>query len=176
MPLDATKLEIGPANVYLDEGSGDVLLGYMGEDLTVHMVTTAAPLTGAQKGDVPLDKVVTGGSFRVTVPFKEISLETLARAYPNSVLTADKSRIDFKPRVGLSLRSLGKKLTIKKIVGGVESALKKDILIIPEATAVDAEVTFTYHPTTQRVINASFEAWPDDVTGRWGYMGDELGS
>ncbi len=176
MALDATKLEVGPANVYLEENGEDVLLGFLGEDLTVNMATEATALTGAQTGTVPQDKVVTGGSFRVTVPLKEISLENLARSFPNCLITGDKSRIDFKPRVGLSLRSLAKKLTIKKIVGGVESALKKDILIIPEASPVDAEVAYTYHPTTQRVINATFEAWPQAADNRWAYMGDELGS
>jgi hypothetical protein len=176
MPLDATKLEIGPANVYLEEDGADVLLGYMGDDLTLHMTTTAAELTGAQTGTVPQNKIITGGSFRVTVPLKEISLENFARAFPNSTLTGDKTRVDFLPRVGLSLRDLAKKMTIKKIIGGVESASKADILIIPEASPVDAEITFTYSPTAQRIINATFEAWPDETTGRWAYMGDELGS
>ncbi len=176
MTLDATKLEVGPANVYLEESSVEVLLGYLGEDLSVAMATTASPLTGAQKGETPLDKVVSGGSFKVTVPFKEISLENFARAFPNSTLTGDKARVDFLPRVGLSMRSLAKKMTIKKILGGVESALAKDHLVIPLASPVDAEVSFTYSPTAQRVIKATFEAWPDDVTGRWAYMGDELSS
>jgi len=176
MALDATKLEVGPANVYLDE-TGDQLLGYMGDDLTVTMGTEAVALTGAQKGTSPLDKVVTGGSFKVSVPFKEISLQNFARAFPNCQLVGTSpQRVDFVNRVGLSLRSLAKKLTIKKIIGGVESTNKKDILIIPLASPVDAEVSVTYSPTEQRVINASFEAWPDDTTGRWAYMGDELAS
>ncbi len=176
MTYDATKLEVGPANVYLEEGGQDVLLGFLGDDLTVTMATTSTELTGAQTGDVPQDEVVSGGKFQVTVPLKEISLENLARAFPNCTITGDKSRVDFKPRVGLSLRSIAKKLTIKKLVGGVESALKKDWLIIPEASPVAGEVTFTYHPTTQRVINATFKAWPQGADNRWAYMGDELGS
>ena len=176
---DSTKLEVGPCNVYLYEGAQDVDLGYMGDALVVAMSTEAVPLTGAQKGTVPLDKVVTGGSFRVTVPFKEIKPKNFSRAFPNAVFVGTEGaveRVDFKPRVGLSLRAQAKKLTLKKIIGGVESTSKSDHIVIPLASAVDAEVSVTFSPTEQRVINATFEAWPDDATGRWAYMGDELAS
>ena len=76
----------------------------------------------------------------------------------------------------MSLRSLAKKLTLKKIVGGVESALVKDHLIIPEASPVEGELSVAFTPTDQRVLAATFEAWPDDTTGRWAFFGDELAS
>lgn len=177
MALDAQKLEVGPANVYLEEESVDVLLGFMGDDLSVQMSTEAVALTGAQTGTVPQDKVITGGTFTITVPFKEISLENFARAFPNSDLSAGGTRVDFKPKVGQSMRALAKKLTLKKIIGGVESALTKDHLVIPYASPSDAEVTVTFSPTEQRIVNATFEAWPDAANGnRWAFMGDELGS
>jgi len=176
MTLDARNLEVGPANVYLEESGVDVLLGYLGEDLTLEMASTASPLTGAQKGETPLDKVISGGSFKLTVPFKEITLENFSRAFPNSTLTGDKARVDFLPRVGLSMRSLAKKLTLKKIIGGVESTQAKDHLVILEASPVDGSVSIVFSPTGQRVIKATFEGWPDDETGRWAFMGDELSS
>jgi hypothetical protein len=92
-----------------------------------------------------LDKILTGGSVRVTVEFKEMTLQNFARAYPHAVLTSDSGRVDFTNRVGLSLRSLAKKLTLKKIVGGVESALVKDHLIVPEASPVEGELSVV-HP------------------------------
>lgn len=169
MPLDATLLEVGPANVYFE----GVLLGFMGEDLAVTIATSATPLTGAQTGDIPQDKVVSGGSFRVTVPFKEISLANISKAIPNAVLVTagTTGRIDFKSRVGQSLRTLARELKIIKFRDGVESVLGKDRLVIPLASPVDAEVVIPFSPTTQRVIVATFEAWPD-VNGRWAFMGD----
>ena len=59
---------------------------------------------------------------------------------------------------------------------GVESALVKDHLIIPEASPVEGELSVAFTPTDQRVLAATFEAWPDDTTGRWAFFGDELAS
>lgn len=172
MPLDATLLEVGPANVYWD----GVLLGYMGEELAVTVATEATPLTGAQTGTIPQDKVISGGSFRITVPFKEISLENFARAIPSAVLLTGATsgkRLEFRARVGQSLRALAKPMQIRKIVGGVESTATRDHLTIPLASPVDAEVTIPFHPTEQRVIVATFEAWPDPTqNNRWAYWGD----
>lgn len=172
MPLNSALLEVGPANVYYD----GVLLGFMGEELAVTIATEATPLTGAQTGTIPQDKVVSGGSFRITVPFKEISLENFARAIPNAVLITGATsgqRLEFRSRVGQSLRALAKPLQIKKILGGVESTQTRDHLTIPLASPVDGEVTIPFHPTEQRVITATFEAWPDpNQNHRWAYWGD----
>ncbi len=175
MPPDSGNLELGPCNIYLEEQALDQNVGYLG-NVTLNLASEASPLTGAQKGTSPLDKILTGGSVRLTVEFKEMTLKNFARAYPHAVLVGDSGRVDFTNRVGLSLRSLAKKLTLKKIVGGVESALVKDHLIIPEASPVEGELSVAFTPTDQRVLAATFEAWPDDVTGRWGFLGDELAS
>jgi len=172
---DSANLELGPCNIYLEESAVDVNVGYLG-NVTVKLAAEASPLTGAQKGTSPLDKILTGGGVQVTVEFKEMTLANFARAYPHAVLTGDGDRVDFTNRVGLSMRSLAKQLTLKKIVGGVESALAKDILIIPEASPVEGEITVSFTPTDQRILAATFEAWPNDTTGRWAYMGDELAS
>ena len=169
-------LEVGPANVYVQEGEVNIGLGFMGDTLAVNMGTTASDLTGAQTGDVPQDSVVSGGHFRIVVPFKEISMENMNRAFANCVLNASKQRVDFMPRLGLSLRSIAKRMTIKKLVGGVESLLPKDWFIIYLAAPATGDVNFPFHPTQQREILANFIAFPDRVTGRWSFMGDELSS
>lgn len=172
---DSSNLELGPCNIYLEESGQDVNVGYLG-NVTLKLGADVAPLTGAQKGTSPLDKILTGGSVQVTVEFKELTLANYARAFPGAVLTGDGDRVDFINRVGLSLRSLAKQLTLKKIIGGVESALSKDWLVIPEASPVEGDRTVTFEPATQRILSATFEAWPNDTTGRWGYFGDELAS
>ena len=172
---ESDNLELGPCTVYIEEDGQDASVGIIG-DVTVNMGAGASPLTGAHMGDVALNKVITGGHFRFTVQFKEITLENFARAFPNCVLTGDGDRVDFMPRVGLSLRSIAKKMTIKQIVGGVETTDDAKILIIPEASPVEGEITLGYTATEQRVLAATFEAWPDDTTSRWSYIGDELAS
>lgn len=178
--LDPLQLEVGPANVFLfNPVSGDdELLGFMGDDMTITVATEAVPLTGAQTGNVPQDKVVIGGSFQITIPFKEITIEKLAQGIPNSDLfILGGTKVEFRPKVGLSMRGTAVKMTIKKLIGGVESTLPEDIFVIPLAAAVDAEVTIPFSPTEQRVINATFEAWPDPAFGnRWAFVGDEFAS
>lgn len=171
MPLDANLLEAGPANVYFD---GE-LLGYMGDQLAVAIETNVVPLTGAQAGVSPINKVVSGGRVSVTVPLKEMSLSHIASGVLNAVLTTGATsgeRLDIKNRVGLLARSLAKELLIKKIIGGNESALPKDWIVIPEASPAESQVSIPFSPTEQRVVTVTFEAWPDETTGVWAYMGD----
>jgi hypothetical protein len=171
----SANLELGPCNIYLTELASPVEIGYLGK-VTVKLGSSASPLTASQKGTSPIDKIMTGGSVSVAVEFKEMTLTNFARAYPLAVLTAGKTRVDFICRAGLSLRSLAKKLVLKKIVGGTESALPKDWLTIPEASPAEGDLSIEYDETTQRVLAATFDAWPNDTTGRWAFFGDELGS
>lgn len=177
---DPANLELGPANAFVrDPISGDdLILGFMGEDMSITISTEAAPLTGAQRGNVPLDKVIIGGFFRIVLPLKEISLENLARGIPNAELfTVGGTKVEFRPRVGQSLRALATRLTIVKIIGGIQSTLPEDTFIIPLAAAVDAEVVLPFSPVEQRVILATFEAFTDEsLGGRWAFVGDELAS
>lgn len=172
---DSSNLELGPCNIYLTESNVAVNVGYLG-NVTVKLSTQASPLTAAQRGTSPVDKVLSGGGAQLTIEFKELTLANYARAFPGAVLTGDGKRVDFINRVGLSLRSIAKKLTLKKITGGTESALSKDWLIVPEASPVEGDLSVVFEPATQRVLAATFEAWPNDTTGRFAYFGDELAS
>lgn len=177
---DPSFLEVGPANVFLRNPTtlDDEILGFMGEDMALTISTEAVELTGAQRGTVPLDKVITGGFFRVTIPFKEITLENFQLGIPNSeIFTTGGTKVEFRPRVGQSLRALARRMTIIKIIGGVQSTLAEDTFIIPLASPVDAEVSFPFSPTEQRIINATFEAFTDEsLGGRWAFVGDEFAS
>lgn len=169
------NLELGPCVIYLEEDGQDVDTGYLGT-VTVEPSSSASPLTASRKGTSAIDKILTGGDFNIKIEFKEMSLANYARAYPHAVLTQDGGRVDFVNRVGLSLRSLAKKLTLKKLVGEVESTDPRDWLIVPEASPVEGNLSVVYDASTQRVLAATFQAWPDDTTNRWGYMGDETAS
>lgn len=151
--------------------------GFVDVDTAWRARTEAVPLTAAQFGTIPIDKVISGGSFVFTLPFKQINLENLQRAIPNAVLLRGAGalqRLDFVARVGQSMRALAFKMEIRKFRAGGESARPQDIVVIPEVSPVDGEVLHAYHPTTQRVITGTFEAWPDTLSGRWAFGGDEI--
>jgi hypothetical protein len=152
-------------------------VGALGDDLQVTIATEAQVLTAAQTGTMPQGKVISGGRLQIAVPFKEITLENFQRAIPNAVLFDDKAgtpkkRVEFVSRVGLSMRDLAQKMEIRKITAGVESTAPADILVLNEVSPVEGEVLIPYSPTDQRVITATFEAWPDS-RGLYGSFGDQ---
>ena len=169
----------GPTNLTGGSDTGvprDV--GFLGEGVVFQVTTDANPLTGAQSGNVPQNKVVVGGMVKLVIPFKEINIDNFRAGVPSArvVENADgsKRRVDFSVAVGADLRSQAIKIKIAKIKGGFESALPADIIIIPECSPAEGEVNFPFAPTTQREIVTNWYAWPNADTGRWAYTGDEL--
>jgi len=173
--LDSSLLRLGPANVYFDSKH----LGYMGDALAVTIETTVTPLLGVQAGTSPLDKVVTGGRVHVAIPIREISLARVASGVLNANLVTGVTsgeRLDIKNRVGLSARSLAKELRIIRLIGSGagfgESTDPKDIIVIPLASPAESAVNLPFNLNQQEVV-VTFEAWPNDVSGRWAYIGTE---
>jgi hypothetical protein len=175
-------IEAGPYTVQLAGGDGAAItrdVGFLGDEVAYQVVTEAANLTGAQTGNVPQDKVVIGGTVKVVIPFKEISLDNFRAGVPSArvVQNSDgsKRRVDFTVAVGQSMRqTLSVKMQIIKIKGGFLSSLPADQIIIPEISPAEGEVNFPFAPTTQRHIMTNWYAWPNGNTGRWAFTGDEF--
>lgn len=152
-------------------------VGFLGEAVMYQVTTEANPLTGAQTGNVPQDKVVVGGMVKVVIPFKEISMDNLRRGVPSARVVENedqsKRRVDFAVAVGGSLRAQAVKMQISKIKGGFESTKPEDIIIIPEISPAEGEVNFPFAPTVQREIMTNWYAWPNGDTGRWAFLGNE---
>lgn len=169
----------GPTNLADGSDTGVARdVGYLGEGVIYQVTTEANPLTGAQAGNTPLNKVVVGGMVKLVLPFKEINPDNFAAGVPSARVIKNEDgsmrRIDFVIAVGSDLRSQAIKVEIRKIKGGFESADPDDIIIIPECSPAEGEVNFPFAPTTQREIVTNWYAWPNDETGRWAYTGDEL--
>jgi hypothetical protein len=152
-------------------------VGFLGDAVAYQVTTETANLTGAQSGNVPQNKVVIGGMAKVVIPFKEISLDNLRLGVPSARLVQNqdqsKRRVDFTVAVGADLRSQALKMEIRKIKGGFESTIPRDIIVIPEISPAEGEVNFPFAPTTQREIMTNWYAWPDSITQRWAFLGDE---
>lgn len=167
------------SSTFLSGGSDtltDRYLGGLGEQTALNISTAASPLTAHTTGNQPRDKVVSGGGFQIIIPFKEVTLENMALGFANAVLiegTNGQKRLDFIIQGGTSLRrSRATRLVLKKIRDGAESSNPNDILTLFEVSPVDAQVTLAYSPTEQRVLQATFEAWPDGRgnLGSWGTL------
>jgi len=176
--MDSTALKLGPCNVYLYEGSADVNIGYVDDGVIVNIETSTVDLTASQLGTTPIDKVVTGVTVSITVPFKEILLENFQRAIANTDLIVDgttptKRRLEILPKAGLSLLSTAKKLTIKPIDGGVETTDKERWIVAPLAAPDGSTVSIAFGNTDQQMIEANFYCFPDSANGnRCLYLGD----
>jgi hypothetical protein len=174
---DGTGLVTALASTPLTGGSDtevETFLGALSDETALNISASAAPLTAHLTGVQPRDKVITGGSFQIVAGLKEITLENFARAFPNAILLEGADglkRLDFTIQAGQSLRTTrGTKMQLRKVRGNVESTAPADILTIPEASPVDAEVNLAFSVTDQRVLTATFEAWPDSY-GRVAFFG-----
>lgn len=177
---DGTGLVTALSSTPLTGGSDTAVerfLGGLSDETSVNISTSAAPLTAHLTGTQPRDKRITGGSFQIVTGIKELTLANFALAFPNAILIegADgKQRLDFTVRTGESLRQArGMKMQLRKVIGQVESTNVNDILTVPEASPVDAEVSLAYSVTDQQVLSATFEAWPDSI-GRLAFFGTEV--
>jgi hypothetical protein len=154
----------------------ETFLGALSDETSLNISASAAPLTAHLTGIQPRDKVITGGSFQIVAGLKEITLQNFARAFPNAILLEGADglqRLDFTIQAGQSLRSSrSTRMQLRKVRGNVESTSPADILTIPEASPVDATVNLAFSVTDQRVLTATFEAWPDSF-GRVAFFGTE---
>jgi hypothetical protein len=176
---DGTGLVTALASTALTGGldtETETFLGALSDETSLNISASAAPLTAHLTGIQPRDKVITGGSFQIVAGLKEITLENFARAFPNAILLEGADglkRLDFTIQAGQSLRTTrGTKMQLRKVRGNVESTAPADILTIPEASPVDAEVNLAFSVTDQRILTATFEAWPDSF-GRVAFFGTE---
>lgn len=151
-------------------------LGALGEETVFEVTLETAALTAAQSGNLPRNKVIIGGNAVLRAPLKEMSLDTFSRAFPGGILVVGGGglrRLEFTVPVGKKLRPTTKTaLTLKKIIGSVESTNPEDVLTIPDSSPVDAgPVQMTFNPVQQRVMAAAFQAWPDPTTSLLAYFG-----
>lgn len=179
MALDPTKATSGSANIYLKEGATDVHVGYTDEDITFSVKFGALALTGAQDGLSAIDEVINAEEVTVAFKFKEITLENLKRASAAARLLEDadptKMRVEWGGLTGLSLRSIAKQLTIKPIIGGVETNDPKKIIVLPKASPTADTLSLIFGNAKQRDIPVTFKAWPDPTkNNRRAYTGDEF--
>jgi hypothetical protein len=157
----------------------DTFIGGTDDGTEVSVKTDSIALTVSQLGTTPADKVVTGVEVMVKVVLKEIKLESFKRAIASATTIVDDSapthrRLEIVPKPGLSLRSIAKRLTIKPILGAVETTDKEAWIVAPIAAPDATTVKVAFSNTAQRVIEANFYCFPDTANAnRCLFMGDE---
>lgn len=174
--VDNSYLELGSANVYVDEGAGDIFVGGT-SGIDVEVKEEWADLETDQAGVG--NRVLVNQDFNVSFNLREIKLEQWRRVLASVKAIKDdadsaKRRLEFRKVSGIDQLSLAHKITIKPIIGGVETTNKEKIIVIPFAAPFADTVKWSYAAKTQREVPARFACLPDAANNnRCLYMGDE---
>jgi len=188
---DATHLTTVTAAATSASGKtidADINLGYLDEGLEVSSdAGDSIEMKGAQAGTTILGRVLSGlGKTIVKCEMKQISVENIKRAFPNSgavTISTTKKGIAIKPRPGYDMVTYSKPLVVKPILAGTETTDKNKWVFAPLAHPTGAGFSLSFNNTDQQKFTAEFECFPDianateaDVTlifgdpTLWGYV------
>lgn len=167
-------LDLGPCRVYFGVALAEVDLGKTQGGVRTTFAEDAADLMSDQFGTQPEDQVITGQSAEIVVPMADYDLDNFALALNQAVLTlgAD-SGIAGTVLVGTKRTTKAGSLLLKKYVDGAISADTQNWIRFPVAAPM-GNVEVAFDGSTQRIIEATFKAFPDAAnSNRLYYIGDE---
>lgn len=168
---------LGPAIVIWDAGGASTEIECMG-GVTIKPVVDVGDIKTDKTGTTPKDKQVTGGSATITVNVSDLTLNIMAILFPNAtqVGTGQTSRIELRTAVGRKLKTLSKKLIIKRMVDGAASSDTADWFTATYAYPIEVgEIGYTVDG--QATIPVTFYCFPDTANNnRVGFFGNESAS
>lgn len=155
---------------------GNAHVGGLIDGVTLTEETSVLPVTVDELGSSTVDEIVTGKNVKVKLRFREIRLENFKRAMAeatNIIVNVTKRRFESTTSAGLSLLSIAKELTIKPIIGNVETTDLEKIIVFPFAAPSAETRNLVFAVSENRAIDASFTAFPDPkIRNRIWYIGD----
>lgn len=163
---DASKLSLGPANMYWDVLSGGTSL-YLGEmdALELDFGVVKAPLVTAQGGTEPQDQVVTGSMCTLKFGMAQASLDRLAQMIQGFTVRTSGTAVtgfSFADSIGQRDSNIVKCVKIILIRDGIESTSQNDHIYVwrvaPAASAKSA-----YDAKNQRFIPVEMRAYKDST-------------
>ena len=166
------SLDLGPCQVLFGTAAAEVDIGKTQGGVRVAFSEDVADLMSDQYGSQPEDQMITGHTATVVTALADYSVENLATALNQSMLSLG-SKEGFKGSslVGTKLSTKGQSLLLKKYVDGIVSTDENDWIRFPVAAPTGAfEVSFD--GATQRVIEVTFQAFPDGNDVLY-FIGDE---
>ncbi len=165
-------LDLGPCQVLFGTADAEADIGKTQGGVKVTFAEDVADLMSDQYGSQPEDKAITGHTATVVTALAEYSVANLATALNQTELQiGTKKGFKGSSLVGTKLSTKGQSLLLKKYVDGAVSTNENDWLRFPVAAPTGAfEITFD--GVTQRVIEITFQAFPDANDVLY-FVGDE---
>lgn len=165
-------LDLGPCQVLFGTAAAEVDIGKTQGGVRVAFSEDVVDLMSDQYGSQPEDQSITGHTATIVTALADYSVANLAIALNQTELQLGaKKGFKGSSLVGTKLSTKGQSLLLKKYVDGVVSTDENNWLRFPVAAPTGAfEVTFD--GATQRVIEVTFQAFPDDDSILY-FVGDE---
>ena len=168
MAQDAALLTGGPTAVYVDDGAGDIDIGFTKDGVELTGEIAYMDLITDQLGETIANSVLNGvRNVEVKFNFAQWDLLLIARAFPNSVklqddTTATKKAVDFRALAGSTLLSRAKKWTLKPHdpTTGIATTDKAHWVTIWKATP-SGPLSQSFSSGNQRVIPVTLRVFPD---------------
>lgn len=167
---DVTLLTGGPTYVYVDEGAGDIDIGFTKDGVEITGEIAFFDLMADQIGETIANSILNGvRNVEVKFNFAEYTLSNLARAWPNAVdlqddTTSTKKAVDFRALAGSDLLTRSRKWTLKpaSLADGLAITDKNQWVTIWKG-APAGPLSLTYQSGTQRIIPATLRIFPDST-------------
>lgn len=165
-------LDLGPCQVLFGTAAAEVDIGKTQGGVRVAFSEDVVDLMSDQYGSQPEDQSITGHTATIVTALADYSVANLAIALNQTELQLGaKKGFKGSSLVGTKLSTKGQSLLLKKYVDGVVSTDENNWLRFPVAAPTGAfEVTFD--GATQRVIEVTFQAFPDGDSILY-FVGDE---
>ena len=166
-------LDLGPCQVLLGTAGAEADIGKTQGGVRVAFSEDIVDLMSDQYGSQPEDQMITGHTATVVTALADYSVDNLAIALNQDMLEYAPSEKGFKGSslVGTKLSTKGQSLLLKKYVDGAVSSNENDWVRFPVAAPTGA-FELTFDGATQRVIEITFQAFPDGNDVLY-FIGDE---
>jgi hypothetical protein len=165
-------LDLGPCQVLFGTAAAEVDIGKTQGGVRVAFSEDVVDLMSDQYGSQPEDQSITGHTATIVTALADYSVANLAIALNQDELQLG-SKKGFKGSslVGTKLSTKGQSLLLKKYVDGIVSTDENDWIRFPVAAPTGA-FELTFDGATQRVIEITFQAFPDANSILY-FVGDE---
>lgn len=162
MAKNSQNIRIGAAEIFVNDGSGEVSIGHTlgGVDFMVDRELTK--LTVDQYGSAALDYALNGNMLKFVVRLAEITKENLARALPEGKFsegTGGDSKIGIGRDSGYMLSQDAVEMRLHPV--NLPDSNRNEDIYIWKAVSVET-VQLDYRVDDQRVLEVTFEALIDE--------------
>lgn len=159
--------DLGPATVIWDVGGTPLDLGPTLGGVVFTDEPKYAEIKEDGYGEMAVDGVFTGRVCSLVVPMTRSQLTQLEKVIPSAVVAGDVMTV--KGSVGTQMAANAKKVTVKRLIDNVPSAVTTEWLTLYKAYPF-AKSDWKFDNANQRICEVTFLVFPMTTSGHIGEM------